>query len=366
MPQEVKIAKLGVNDDLKASRVAIDQVGHYLVTATKNEGGNLQVTSWFLDPNGTPRPYDRAVGGGVGIVDIRHVGNGVFATSVENAVGNLEIITWSLSPLGKITRHEEIVFGKVSAIATDAFEYHNKLVVAVVDSAGKVRIKLLDIDKETHALEQLDNEIGNDSSLVDIETAGTRLINLYSRDADGNFKVSSFLHGHEDVRPSRGEPYGSGNLGAIKVAKRGGRRRSNKGSRVALIDGHGGLRVTSLGFGRSRTERGAIEITRHDSTKAPVGKAISIASNDRDFGFWTAVQGADQKLRVDFWGYGDPLVHHPEGAPVNHGSHTDSQAINDVVCASPYYGNHLVTAATTDGGGLVVAAWRADGVQQAD
>ena len=366
MSNEVKISKLGTHDELQASKVAIDQVGHYLVTATRNEGGNLQVTSWFLDPSGAPCPYDRAVAGGVGLVDIRHVGNGVFATSVENASGNLEIITWSLSPLGKITRHEEIVFGKVSAIATDAFEYHNKLVVAVVDSAGKVRIKLIDVDKETHALEQVDNEIGNDSSLVDIETAGTRLINLYSRDAEGNFKVTSFLHGHEDVRPSRGEPYGSGNLGEIKVAKRGGRRRNNKGSRVALIDGNGGLRVTSLGFARSRTERGAIEITRNDSTKASVGKVISIASNDRDYGFWTAVQGSDDKLRVDFWGYGNPLVHHPEGAPVNHASHADGQAISDVVCASPYYGNHLVTAAITDGGKLSVSAWRADGVQQAE
>lgn len=364
---DITLTKLGDNDSLKASAVAIDQVGHFLVTASRNEANNLAITSWFLGPDGTPLVYDQMQAGPVGLVDVRHVGNGVFATAVGNSAGNLEIITWSLSPRGKITRHEEIVFGKISALATDAFEYHHRLVVAMVDSHGKLRIKLIDIDKETQALEQVDNEVADDASQVDIEATAHGLINLYTADGDGNFQVTSFLHGRDDVRPSRGEPLKGGQLGPnLKVAKRGGRRRKAHGSRIALIDRHSGLRITSTTFARSRTERGAIEITRGDSTKAASGDAISIASNDRDAAFWTAVQTDDKKLRVDLWGYGDPVGHAPEGPAALLASQTEDLSVSSVSCVSPYHDNHLVTAAISSDNRLVVSAWQATGVNEAD
>jgi len=117
-------------------------------------------------------------------------------------------------------------------------------------------------------------------------------------------------------------------------------------------------------FARSRSERGAVEITREDSVKAAVGETISIASHERDHGFWTATETQDHKLRVDFWGHGWPLGHSADGPPVSYGNASDNHTVKEVVCAAPWEGHTMVSATVTSDDRLIVSAWGASGIEE--
>jgi hypothetical protein len=95
----------------------------FCVTAARNTGGNLEITSWRVNSSGSITKMSSHVGGAVVEVaitsfqDISAATLGVFVTATTNAAGNLVVTSWQVSSSGGIQQLATNSAGGASQIA---------------------------------------------------------------------------------------------------------------------------------------------------------------------------------------------------------------------------------------------------------
>jgi len=277
----------------------------------------------------------------------------MFTTAIKTQSGNLKVIVWELSSLGKISRLSDKEFGAVNAISSDSIVAQNRLVLALLDSNHRLRLKLIEIDGEDGKVVEIDTVVGDSVTSADVEVMG-RFATVYMDNSAGRLEVARWLVKRASLTKDTGFSYVSGPVTAPRVAKRWGGR--DLKSWVGFVDSDNLMKTTTF----NRWNSDEVTITRGDSETLDSSSGISVSRHPEHIGYWSAVRDPDSKLRVNFWGHGFPLGSSSKLSAL--AAKTDS-TIRAVSCVAAYQGNYLITASVSGARRIAVAAWRAEGVQ---
>jgi CubicO group peptidase (beta-lactamase class C family) len=119
-----------------------------VVTALKDESGNLKLISWLVDPDGQVSRKDSASAGRVSLVHLEAGQNGQVFATVKDGDGNLRIIAYKVHGAGQIERVGTGVAGEVSRIASSYIQRNGRefLLTAVRDGENKLRTICWELD----------------------------------------------------------------------------------------------------------------------------------------------------------------------------------------------------------------------------
>jgi len=120
----------------------LDQrAGGFVVTAVRNDSGNLELINWRTKSDGGLQRVATASAGAIDEVAIAtfdapsDANLGVFVTAVRNGSGNLELISWRLHDDGSIHRLASAVAGAAKHIAIGAVS-SQIMATSCVDGSG--------------------------------------------------------------------------------------------------------------------------------------------------------------------------------------------------------------------------------------
>ncbi|HEY7545532.1 MAG TPA: hypothetical protein VID27_11645 [Blastocatellia bacterium] len=190
------------------SIVAIVNMGnHRVVTAARNQDGNLQLILWQISSDGLQiEKKDEYVAGGVTEISLAFLTTSQFVTAVRLTNGNLKLIVWKILDGHLIDRRGDYTAGaitKVSATSTGALGNGSGLVTAVrLKSGGLLKLISWWISNDGLTIERRDSAVAGAVSQVAIVHSGTYAETGFTnvqdvvvtavRDSDGNLKLISW------------------------------------------------------------------------------------------------------------------------------------------------------------------------------
>ena len=115
-----------------------------IATVVRNAAGNLQVTVWELQYNGSVKRLGSAVGGPTSDMKIAGLAPGSFVTGARTEAGTLKLTTWVVVGAdGEIERLASAETGKIRgefALATFLSDPRQRIVTAVGDAANRLKL----------------------------------------------------------------------------------------------------------------------------------------------------------------------------------------------------------------------------------
>ncbi len=297
------------------TNVAVVNMGnHRVVTAARNEDGNLQLILWQLSQDGLQiEKLDEYVAGGVTEISLALLTTSQFVTAVRLANNKLKLIVWKILDGHLIDRRGEYTAGaigsKVSVVSTGALGNGSGLVTAVrLKSGGLLKLISWWISNDGLTVERRGSAVGEAISQVAIVHSGQYaepgftnvqdVVVTAVRDGDGNLKlISWWVSKDANQTISRKSDSSDGQIGGIfsKLAlTRVGTPFHTDRLITSVRDGDGNLKLTAwdvLSDG---------QITRQQSAFA--GGITDLAANRVWFNYLvTAVRTASGNLKLIAW-----------------------------------------------------------------
>lgn len=188
--------------------VAVVNMGnHRVVTAVRNDDGNLHLILWQLSQDGLQiEKLDEHVAGGVTEISLAFLTTSQFVTAVRLTNNKLKLIVWKILDGHLIDRRGEYTAGaitKVSAISTGALGNGSGLVTAVrLKSGGFLKLIAWWISNDGLTVERRGSAVGEAIIQVAIVHSGQYaevgftnvqdVVVTAVRDGDGNLKLISW------------------------------------------------------------------------------------------------------------------------------------------------------------------------------
>jgi hypothetical protein len=326
-------------------------VSSNLVTAVQDSRGNLKVITWDVSTtSGNVTRKGSASAGAVNLVSAVGMAPYRFATALQDSRGDLKVIAWDVDDDGNVTRKGDASAGAIDLVAATSISLGsaadvitNRLVTAVKDSRGNLKVIMWDVDSSGNVARKGSASAGT-VGLISVADMGLGRFATAVQDSSGNLKVIVW-DVDNDGNVSRKGDASAGTISLVSIVTVEPRYTSDAlGSRLATAvrDSRGDLKVIIWNV------TGDGDVTRLGDASAGEIGLLSTANLTLTGAFVTAVQDSRGNLKVISW-------------EVDRGGNVtrlgDASAGRIDLVAADQVATRTVTAVRDSDGNLKVISW---------